>query len=75
MGDILTREEMEKRFDGEWVLVGDPELNETNEVLRGEVLWHNRDRDALYRRALELKPPSSAILCFKKIPDDVVIIL
>ena len=75
MGEILTREEMEQRFDGEWVLVGDPELTDMNEVVRGEVLSHSPDRDEVYGRALELRPKSAATLCFKKIPDDVVIIL
>ena len=75
MGEVLTREQMEEQFDGEWVLVGDPDLTDMNEVIRGEVLWHCKDRDELYRKAMELKPRSSALLCFKKIPDDVVIIL
>jgi len=75
MEQVLTLEQMKKQFDGEWVLVGDPELTEMNEVVRGKVLCHCRERDELYRKALELKPTSSAILCFKEIPDDVVIVL
>ena len=75
MGEILTREEMETRFDGEWVLVGDPELTDMNEVIRGEVLCHSADRDVVYDRAVALKPKSSAFLCFAKIPEGTVIVL
>lgn len=75
MGEILTREEMAKRFDGEWVLVGDPELTEMKDVIRGEVLFHSTRREEVYRRALELRPKHGATLCFAKVPDDVVIVL
>ena len=32
MHEVLTIAEIEKRFDGEWVLVGDPDLTDMNEV-------------------------------------------
>jgi hypothetical protein len=44
-------------------------------VLSGEVLWHTKDRDELYRKATELQPKSSAFLCFSEIPEDMVVIL
>jgi len=44
-------------------------------VLAGEVLWHTKDRDELYRKARELRPPESAILFFGQIPDGVAVIL
>jgi hypothetical protein len=75
MNEVLTIAEIEKRFDGEWVLVGDPDLTDMNEVKSGKVLAHSKDRDEVYRKALELRPKHSAMLCFVKIPDDMVIIL
>jgi hypothetical protein len=73
--EILTIEEIRKRFDGEWVLVGDPELSDMQKVLSGKVLSHSKDRDEVYRKGLELRPKHSAVLCFAKIPEDVVIVL
>ena len=32
MNEVLTRAEMEAQFDGEWVLVADPELDTSHEV-------------------------------------------
>jgi Asp-tRNA(Asn)/Glu-tRNA(Gln) amidotransferase C subunit len=51
MSEILTMEEIEKKFDGEWVLIEDVEANEQLEVLRGKVTYHGKDRNELHRRA------------------------
>ena len=75
MGEVLTREQMEKQFDGEWVLVGDPELTDMNEVIRGEVLCHSTDRDEVYRKLREVGAKHVATLCFAEVPEDTVIIL
>ncbi len=45
----MTIEEIETQFDGEWVLFGDPEINEYLEVVRGKVLSHSADRDEVNR--------------------------
>lgn len=77
MDEVLTIEEIEKRYDGEWVLVGDPELDEHDEVLAGKVLAHSTDRDEAWEQmlALEPRPRHLASLCFVHVPDDMVIIL
>lgn len=75
MDEVLTLEEIEKRFDGEWVLVGDPELTEMNEVIRGTVLAHSKDRDEVYHKALELRPKNAATLCLRKIPEGTGVLL
>ena len=46
----MTIEEIEREFEGEWVLVGDPETDEFLQVVRGKVLCHSRDRDDITRR-------------------------
>jgi hypothetical protein len=75
MSDVLTYDQIKERYDGEWVLVGDPELTEMNEVVRGTVLAHSPDRDEVYHKLVQLRPRHSAMECFKHIPDDVVIVL
>jgi hypothetical protein len=68
--EILSYEEMERRFDGEHVLVGDPELDPTLKVIRGRVLCHSRNRDDLDAVDLQLRPRSAAYLYFGPWPDD-----
>jgi hypothetical protein len=69
MGEIMTMEEIEARFDSEWVLLEDPEYTEALEIKRGRVLWHSEDRDELYRKAMELRPTHLAVLYTGDIPD------
>lgn len=47
MNEVLTRAKMEARFDGEWVLVADPEMDENREVARGLVIGHSPDREVV----------------------------
>ena len=75
MNEILTVAEIYARFDSEWVLVEDPEVNEHLEVVRGVVVWHSKDRDELYRKDMERRPRSAAYLYTGKMPENTAIIL
>ncbi len=75
MGETMTMQEIEARFDSEWVLIEDPETDEVLDVKSGKVLWHCNDHDEIYRKAMELQPKNSAIFYVGALPDDPVIIL
>jgi hypothetical protein len=75
MAEILNIDEIKSRYDGEWVLIGDPVADESLTVVRGSVLRHSKDRDEVYRKARELKPLHSAILFFGHLPKDAAIVL
>ena len=75
MAEILTFEQIKTRYDGEWVLIADPVTDDSLSVQQGEVLWHSKDRDEIYRKAQELKPAHSAILFFGSLPKDAAIVL
>lgn len=51
MSEILTMEEIERKFDGEWVLIEDVEANDQLEIIRGKVTYHGKDKNELHRRA------------------------
>ena len=53
MSHILTAAQIEQQFESEWVLVEDPKTNDTLEVESGQVLWHSKDRDEVYRKAVQ----------------------
>lgn len=71
----MTLQEIELRFENEWILVGDPETTETLEVIKGKVLHHSHDRDEVYRKAVALRPKRSAILFTGRMPADTAIVL
>ncbi len=73
--EVLTIAEIESRFVSEWVLVGDPETDEAFHVLRGTILCHGPDRDAVYRKAIELRPKYCAFLYTGTIPEGTAVVL
>jgi len=75
MSEVCSYSEMKDRFSGEWVLVGDPETDENLQVVTGNVLWHSKDRDEVYRKAREIGPRHFAMLYFGEIPEDVAVVL
>jgi hypothetical protein len=75
MDKEMTVEEIESRFDSEWVLVEDPRTNEALEVLGGKVLHHSKDRDEVYRRAVALRPGRCAVLYTGEMPEGTAIVL
>jgi len=75
MDEILTIAEIESRFVAEWVLVEDPETNDSLELQGGRVRYHSKDRDEVYRKAVELKPSRFAVHYTGKIPKDAAVVL
>ena len=75
MEDMLTVAEIESRFASEWVLVEDPLTNESLEVTSGRVRYHSKDRDEVYRKAVELRPSRFAVLYTGRIPKDAAVVL
>jgi hypothetical protein len=69
MNELMSYAEMKTAFDGEWVLIGDPQTTRTLEITGGKILWHSKDRDEVYRKAVELKPKHSAVLYLGKLPE------
>lgn len=75
MNQVMTLAEANEKFDSEWVLFGDPELNEHHEVVRGKVLIHSKDRDEVYRKLLDLRPNRAATHYTGSIPEDMAVVL
>jgi len=75
MDDVLSIIEIEARFDSEWVLIEDPRTDEALEVQGGTVRCHGKDREEVYRRAVEMRPKRFAIVYTGKMPRDTAIVL
>ena len=75
MNQNLTLAEIESVFDSEWVLVGDPELDQNTRLVRGKVLFHSKSRDEVDQKDRELHPTSAAILYTGQIPDNAAVVL
>jgi hypothetical protein len=75
MEETLSIEEIESKYPSEWILIVDPITNESLEVLRGQVAWHSKDRDEVYRKAIELRPRRAAYLYTGTIPENTAVVL
>jgi hypothetical protein len=75
MPELLTWEEMTQRYDGEWLLIVDAELNDDLSVVRGEVLAHSPNQEVVYD-ALPLRQGRSASIEYVgQVPEDLAFIL
>jgi hypothetical protein len=73
--EVLTIAQIEAKFDSEWVLIEDPLTDEALGVQSGAVRWHSKDREEVYRRAVEIRPKRFAIVYTGKMPQDTAIVL
>ena len=70
--EVLTWEEIERRYPDQWVLIANPDLGSEDEILRGTVACHAPDREKVGRRAVELRLASGALLFTGKLWDEEV---
>lgn len=75
MSQLLTMAEIEAAYASEWVLVEDPQTDESLEILSGTVLCHSKDRDEVYREAVKRRPRRFAMLYTGTIPEHAAIVL
>ena len=70
MDTVMSWPEIEETFNGEWVLIEDPEVTRYQEIIRGKVLFHSKDRAELHAKAMELNPLHPAIMYVGEFPKD-----
>ena len=75
MNEVMTWEEIEEAFDGEWVLIEDPELTRSLEIVGGKVVFHSAERKEVYKRMRELPELCHAVRYIGKLPQDMVFAL
>jgi hypothetical protein len=71
----MTIDEIMAKFDSEWVLLEDPQTNDDLQIQAGKVICHSKDRDEVYRKAVELRPKRFATLYTGKMPANTAIVL
>jgi hypothetical protein len=75
MEPVLTVAQIEEQFPAEWILIEDPQTGEALDVQSGRVRWHSKDRDEVYRKAVEFRPRRFAIMYTGTIPEDTAVVL
>ena len=75
MKKVFTMKELETLCSGEWVLLVNPKQIDRLERLRGELVFHSKDRNKVYREAHKRKDTHTAIFYVGKLPEDLVVVL
>ena len=73
--EVLTIAEIKARYAPDWVLIGEPQTDETLGLRAGKVLFHSPDQDEVCRKAMEYPPGRYALRFLGTIPGDVVLVL
>ena len=75
MDEMLTMDQIKERYDSEWVLLGDYEINEFSWINEARVLFHSKSRDEVHRKAMELMPKRTLPTYVGRIPANTSILL
>ena len=70
MDEVMSWEEIKETFNGEWVLIEDPECAPNLKIIRGKVLFHSTERSSVHDKFMELRPFHHAILYAGEFPQD-----
>jgi hypothetical protein len=64
----LSIEDIEQRFPRQWVLIDDPEADQTEAVLSGRVIWHSADKHEVYEKLRKLDSNDVAVFFTGPLP-------
>lgn len=75
MNEVLSLEEIKRRYETGWVLLENPQHDEYGRVSGGKLIIHSRDRNEVYGKGVELRPRHAAYLFIGEMPEDVIFAL
>jgi hypothetical protein len=75
MSQILSFQEIQQQYDGEWLIIAYTELDEDLQVVAGEVLAHSPDEAEIYQALPIAKERDVAIEYIGQVPKDLAFML
>ena len=75
MSVIMTFEQIQQNYDGEWVLIAYTETDENLQVVKGEVLAHSVNKEEIYQALESDRDRPLAIEYMGQVPEDIAFIL
>lgn len=75
MAEIISFDEIKRRYDGNWVLITHAALDRNLEVLEREVVAYSSDVDTIYRSLSLVKGQEASIEYIGQAPEDFAAIL
>ncbi len=75
MSAIMTFEQIQQNYDGEWVLIAYSETDKNLQVVKGEVLAHSVNKEEIYQALESAQDRPLAIEYMGQVPEDIAFIL
>lgn len=75
MAEIISYTDIQNKYDSQWVLLEDPEIDEFSKIKSAKLLWFSKNRDEIYQKANSLKPKHAAILFIGKPSGNITFVL
>ena len=66
--------DIKKNFRNQWVLIEVKNVDESFNVLEGEVLAHSKDKDEIYQKLLKIRPKEFSIEYTGEVPEDLAVV-
>ena len=67
--------DIKKNFRNQWVLIEVKNVDESFNVLEGEVLAHSKDKDEIYQKLLKIRPKEFSIEYTGEVPEDLAVVM
>ena len=67
--------DIKKKFRNQWVLIEVKNVDESFNVLEGEVLAHSKDKDEIYQKLLKIRPKEFSIEYTGVVPEDLAVVM
>ncbi len=67
--------DIKKNFENQWVLIEVKNVDESFNVLEGEVLAHSKDKDEIYQKLLKIRPKEFSIEYTGEVPEDLAVVM
>ncbi len=65
--------DIKNNFRNQWVLIEVKNVDESFNVLEGEVLAHSKDKDEIYQKLLTIRPKEFSIEYTGEVPEDLML--
>ena len=67
--------DIKKNFRNQWVLIEVKNVDESFNILEGEVLAHSKDKDEIYQKLLKIRPKEFSIEYTGEVPEDLAVVM
>ena len=75
MDTVMSWAEIKETFNGEWVLIEDPECAPNLKIIRGKVIFHSKDRAEISVKMAELTRVNHALKYIGGLPEGMEMVL